>query len=155
MIKSVEKNRIAWKLRLLIFIRTVKSNKKYLPICASCTKAWFGIFVTVPKNVDNFLKGKEIQVEKSHKTGVIHENIHVIHILKPRLSNDKTRQGWKFVLLRTYKSQKREKNRIIRLTRVLSKKQNKKRQVVLRIREIRKSFWITKVFCWCSALAML
>jgi len=50
-------------------------------------------FVTVPKYVDNFLKGKEIQVEKSRKTGVIHENIHVIHILKPRLSNEKLSQG--------------------------------------------------------------
>ena len=49
--------------------------------------------MTVPKNVDNFLKGKEIQVEKSRKTEVIHENIHVIHILKPPLSNDKKRQG--------------------------------------------------------------
>ena len=64
-----------------------------MPICASCTNAKKWSFVTVPKNVDNFLKGKEIQVEKSHKTGVIHENIHVIHILKPRLSNAKTRQG--------------------------------------------------------------
>ena len=62
-------------------------------ICANCTKVYFAQIVTVPENVDNFLKGKEIQVEKSHKTGVIHENIHVIHILKPRLSNAKTRQG--------------------------------------------------------------
>ena len=61
--------------------------------CASCTKLEKLVFVTVPKYVDNFLKGKEIQVEKSRKTGVIHENIHVIHILKPRLSNAKTRQG--------------------------------------------------------------
>ena len=49
--------------------------------------------MTVLKNVDNFLKGKEIQVEKSYKTEVIHENIHVIHILKPRLSNVEMRQG--------------------------------------------------------------
>jgi len=69
-----------------------KSDKKKVVNCASCTKHGFAVFVTIPKNVDNFLKGKEIQVEKSHKTGVIHETIHVIHILKPRLSNDKTRQ---------------------------------------------------------------
>ncbi len=64
-----------------------------MPICADCTKVKYGEFVTVPKNVDNFLLGKEIQVEKSHKTEVIHKTIHVIHNLKPRPSNDKTRQG--------------------------------------------------------------
>ena len=46
-------------MRFFYFFQTVKSNKKYMPICASCTNAKKWSFVTIPKNVDNFLKGKE------------------------------------------------------------------------------------------------
>ena len=115
---------IEWKLCLLIYFQTVKMDKKINPICAICTKGKKCKIVTSQEYVDNFLNGKERQVEKSHKTEVIHNIIHVIHKMKPRLSNEKKRQGWKFVLLRTYKSQKVEKNRIFLLTKALSKKQS-------------------------------
>ena len=117
---------IEWKLCLLIYFQTVKMDKKRWRICAKCTKGKKCKIVTSQEIVDNFLNGKVRQVEKSHETGVIHKIIHVIHEMKPRLSNEKKRQGWKFVLLRTYKSQKVEKIELFYWQRCCHKNTEKK-----------------------------